>query len=75
MLRIKVFQNGESRIYTTNSFNQMSNKSEMYNFMYGMVEVDKGINKMINFEDATTKANVFVSPVACLIEVEKVAEG
>lgn len=75
MLRIKVFQNGVNRIYVTNSFNRkINNKSETYNFMYEMVEVEKGDKKMISFEDAITKAYVFVSPLTCLIEFEEAAE-
>lgn len=75
MLRIKVIQNGVARIYDTNSFNQRSalrNKSETYNFMYEMEEVEKGEKKTISFEDARTKAYVFVSPITCLIELETV---
>ena len=72
MLQIKVFQNGVNRIYATNSFNKtVGNKSEIVNFMYEMAKVDNGLRKMISFEDAMTKAYIFVSPVACLIEFEK----
>ena len=75
MLRIKVFQHGVNRIYVTKSFNRRFNdKSETYNFMYEMVEIDKGDKKMISFEDAITKTYVFVSPLTCLIEFEEVAD-
>lgn len=75
MLRIKVSQNGESRIYTTNSFNKtIGNKSEIVNFMYEMAEVDSGLRKMISFEDAMTKTYIFVSLITSIIEVEKVAD-
>lgn len=74
MLRIKVFQNGSTRIYITNSYDKKDNKSEAFNFMYEMVEVDKDIRKTISFEDAITKAWVFISPVACSIEIERVAD-
>lgn len=75
MLRIKVFQNGANRIYITNSYNRkLNNKSEIYNFMYEMTEIDKGARKLISFEDATTKAYVFVSPITSIIEFEKVAD-
>ena len=42
--------------------------------MYEMVEVEKGDKKMISFEDAITKAYVFVSPLTCLIEFEEAAD-
>ena len=75
MLQIKVFQNGVSRIYVTNSFDKtFSNKSEIVNFMYEVAKVDNGLRKMISFEDATTKAYVFVSPITSIIEFEKVAD-
>ncbi len=75
MLRIKVSQNGVNRIYITNSYNRkLNNKSEIYNFMYEMVEIDNGAKKVIGFEDATTKAYVFVSPITSIIEFEKVAD-
>ena len=75
MLRIKVFQNGTNRIYVTNSFNKrINNKSETYNFLYEMVKVENGDKKIIGFEDAMTKTYVFVSPLACLIEFEEVAD-
>ncbi|MDU7910176.1 MAG: hypothetical protein E7J35_00665 [Veillonella sp.] len=75
MLRIKVSQNGSTRIYITNSYGEkVNNKNEAFNFMYEMVEVDKGIRKTISFEDAVTKTWVFISPIGGLIEVEKVAD-
>lgn len=75
MLQIKVVQNGVSRIYATNSFNKtIGNKSEIVNFMYEVAKVDNGLRKMISFEDATTKAYVFVSPITSIIEFEKVAD-
>lgn len=75
MLRIKVSQNGSTRIYITNSYGgKVNNKSEVYNFVYEMVEVDKGIRKTISFEDTVAKTWVFISPVGGLIEVEKVAD-
>lgn len=75
MLQIKVVQNGVSRIYVTNSFNKtIGNKSEIVNFMYEVAKVDNGLRKMISFEDAMTKAYVFVSPITSIIEFEKVAD-
>lgn len=75
MLRIKVFQNGVNRIYVTNSFGKrINNKSETYNFMYEMVEIENGYKKMISFEDAMTKTYVYVSPLTCLIEFEEMAD-
>lgn len=75
MLQIKVIQNGVSRIYVTNSFNEtIGNKSEIVNFMYEMAKVDNGLRKMISFEDAMTKTYIFVSPVTSVVEIEKVAD-
>lgn len=75
MIRIKVFQNGVNRVYVTNSFEKrISDKSETYNFMHAVAEVDNGISKLISFEDEITKAYVFVSPVMSVIEFEKVAD-
>jgi hypothetical protein len=73
MLRIKVFQNGLTRIYMTNSFKLGSGKNEFYNFLEAATNVDLGYKKIIDFEDAVTNTKVFVSPIACLIEVEEVA--
>lgn len=73
MLRIKVFQNGLTRIYMTNSFKLGSGKNEFYNFLEAATNVDLGYKKIIDFEDVVTNTKVFVSPIACLIEVEEVA--
>lgn len=37
-------------------------------------KLKKEIKKMISFEDAITKAYVFVSPLTCLIEFEEAAD-
>lgn len=75
MLRIKVFQNGSTRIYLTNSFKEGGGmKSEFHNFLVVITNVDLGNKKLIGFEDAMTDAKIFVSPVMCLIEVEEVEE-
>ena len=73
MLRIKVFQNGLTRIYMTNSFKLGSGKNEFYNFLEAATNVDLGYKKIIAFEDVVTNTTVFVSPIACLIEIEEVA--
>lgn len=75
MLRITVFQNGLTRTYMTNSFKLGSRKNEFYNFLEAATNVNLGHKKLIDFEDMVTNANVFVSPVTCLIEVEEVAGG
>lgn len=74
MLRIKVFQNGLTRIYMTNSFKLGSRKNEFYNFLEAATNVNLGHKKLIGFEDAETNTKVFVSPIACLIEIEEVAD-
>lgn len=73
MLQIKVFQSGSTRIYMTNSFKLGSGKNEFYNFLEAVTNVNLGHKKLIGFEDAVTNTKVFVSPIACLIEVEEVA--
>lgn len=73
MLRIKVFQSGSTRIYNTNSFKLGLAKSEFYNFLEVITNVNLGHKKLIGFEDAVTNTKVFVSPIACLIEIEEVA--
>ena len=57
----------------TNSFKLGSGKNEFYNFLEAATNVDLGYKKIIDFEDAVTNTKVFVSPIACLIEVEEVA--
>ena len=75
MLRIKVFQNGSARFYNTKTFEQKDGKdSEMYEFMLAMGNVDLGNRKFIHFVDDVADENIFVSPVGCVIEVERVAE-
>lgn len=75
MLRIKVFQNGVNRVYITRSFEEKSGKNnEVYEFMEAMAQVDFGSRELIHFVDEVTDTNVFVSPVMCLIEAEKVTE-
>lgn len=74
MLRIKVFQSGSTRIYNTNSFKLGGAKSEFYNFLEVITNVNLGHKKLIGLEDAVTNTKVFVSPIACLIEVEEVAD-
>lgn len=73
MLRIKVFQSGSTRIYNTNSFKLGLAKSEFYNFLEVITNVNLGHKKLIGFEDAVTNTKVFVSPIACLIEIDEVA--
>lgn len=72
MLRIKVFQNGLTRIYMTDSFKLGSGKNEFYNFLEAVTNVNLGHKKLIGLEDADTNAKVFVSPITCLIECEEV---
>lgn len=75
MLRIKVFQNGSTRIYNTNSFNnKFKGQCEIYNFMREIAEVDVYDRKVISFEDAVTETYVFLFPSTCLIEVDEVAD-
>lgn len=73
MLHIKVFQGGATRIYNTNSFKLGTGKNEFYNFLEVITNVNLGHKKLIGLEDAVTNTKVFISPVACLIEVEEVA--
>lgn len=73
MLRIKVFQGGSTRIYNTNSFKLGTVENEFYNFLEVVTNVDLG-KKIICFEDVVTNTVVFVSPIACLIEIEEVAD-
>lgn len=74
MLRIKVFQNGSDRIYNTNTFKEGKSKSEFYNFLDAVTNVDIGNKKLIGLEDMVTNTKVFISPIMCLIEVEEVAD-
>lgn len=75
MLRIKVFQNGSARIYVTKSFEEKNGKdNEEYEFMLAMGMVDIGNRKFIHFVDEMTDTNIFVSPIMCLVEAEKVTE-
>lgn len=74
MLQIKVFQGGSIRIYNTNSFKLGTRKSEFYNFLVAMKDIDLGNKKIISLKDAVTGTGVFISPIACLIEVEEVAD-
>lgn len=74
MLRIKVFQNGVNRVYNTNTFKGGgSGESEFYNFLEVITNVSLGNKILIGFKDMVTNTKVFISPVACLIEVEEVA--
>ena len=73
MLRITVIQSGSTRIYNTNSFKYGNAKSEFSNFLDIMISVDVSGKKLITLEDAATNAKVFIPAVACLIEVEEVA--
>lgn len=75
MLQIKVFINGATRKYFTNSFNNHNfhnEEMEAYNSM--LLNVDLGNVQTIKFIDVVTNANVSVSPIMCLIECEKVIE-
>jgi hypothetical protein len=74
MLHIKVFQGGETRFYNTNSFKLGTGKNEFYNFLEVITNVNLGHKKLIGFEDAETNTKVFVSPIACLIEIKEVAD-
>lgn len=74
MLRIKVFQNGSNRIYNTNTFKEGESKSEFYNFLDAITNVDIGNKKLIGLEDMVTNTKVFISPVVSLIEVDEVAD-
>lgn len=74
MLRIKVFQNETNRIYNTNTFKEGESKSEFYNFLDAITNVDLGNKKLIVLEDVVTNTKVFISPIMCLIEVEEVAD-
>lgn len=75
MLRIKVFQNGSARFYNTKTFEKKGGKdNEVYEFMSAMGNIDLGNRKFIHFVDETTDTNVFVSPVACVVEAEGVAD-
>lgn len=74
MLRIKVFQNGSNRIYNTNTFKEGKSKSEFYNFLDVITNVNIGNKKLIGLEDMVTNTKVFISPVVSLIEVDEVAD-
>lgn len=74
MLRITVIQSGSTRIYNTNSFKYGNAKSEFSNFLDIMISVDVSGKRLVSLEDAVTNAKVFISPVACLIEVEEVVD-
>lgn len=75
MLRIKVSQNGLTRIYTTNSFKDDGGiLSEMYNFVFEMLAVVAGVKKVVSFVDFSTNTNVSVSPVMCGVVAEPVEE-
>ena len=75
MLQIKVFQNGANRIYVTRSFEGEDGKeNEKYRFMRAVVNVDLGNTRIISFKDAVSGAQIFVSPVTCLIEVEEMVD-
>lgn len=75
MLRIKVFQNGLTRIYTTNSFKDDGGiLSEMHNFVFEMLAVVAGGGKVVSFVDFSTNTNVSVSPVMCGVVAEPVEE-
>lgn len=75
MLRIKVSQNGLTRIYTTNSFKDDGGiLSEMHNFVFEMLAVVAGVKKVVSFVDFSTNTNVSVSPVMCGVVAEPVEE-
>ena len=75
MLRIKVSQNGLTRIYTTNSFKDDGGiLSEMHNFVFEMLAVVAGVKKVVSFVDFSTNTNVSVSPVMCGVVAELVEE-
>ena len=75
MLRIKVSQNGLTRIYTTNSFKYDGGiLSEMHNFVFEMLAVVAGVKKVVSFVDFSTNTNVSVSPVMCGVVAEPVEE-
>lgn len=75
MLRIKVSQNGLTRIYTTNSFKDGGGiLSEMHNFVFEMLAVVAGVKKVVSFVDFSTNTNVSVSPVMCGVVAEPVEE-
>ena len=75
MLRIKVSQNGLTRIYTTNSFKDDGGiLSEMHNFVFEMLAVVAGVKKVVSFVDFSTNTNVSVSPVMCSVVAEPVEE-
>lgn len=75
MLRIKVSQNGLTRIYTTNSFKDDGGiLSEMHNFVFEMLAVVAGVKKVVSFVDFSTNTNVSVSPVMCGVAAEPVEE-
>lgn len=75
MLRIKVSQNGLTRIYTTNSFKDDGGiLSEMHNFVSEMLAVVAGVKKVVSFVDFSTNTNVSVSPVMCGVVAEPVEE-
>lgn len=75
MLRIKVSQNGSTRIYTTNSFKDDGGiLSEMHNFVSDMLAVVAGKNEVVSFVDFSTNTNVSVSPVTCGVVAEPVEE-
>lgn len=75
MLRIKVSQNGLTRIYTTNSFKDDGGiLSEMHNFVFEMLAVVAGVKKVVSFVDFSTNTNVSVSPVMCGVVAEQVEE-
>lgn len=75
MLRIKVSQNGLTRIYTTNSFKDDGGiLSEMHNFVFEMLAVVAGAKKVVSFVDFSTNTNVSVSPVMCGVVAEPVEE-
>lgn len=75
MLRIKVSQNGATKIYTTNSFKDANGiLCEMHNFVVDMLAVVAGKNGMVSFVDISTNTNISVSPVMCNVVAELVEE-
>ena len=50
MLRIKVFQNGLTRIYMTNSFKLGSRKNEFYNFLEAATNVNLGHKNLLDLK-------------------------
>lgn len=75
MLRITVFMNGATRSYQTQSFkDEYKRSSDMEVYDAVISNINRGYTKVITFKDVFSNANVSVSPITCLIEVEEVPE-